>query len=57
MSATWPLAASTLGVLEEDLATTVGVLQRHGAGGVELRSAEGAFVHTGLEPAGEGEAS
>lgn len=51
MSATWPLAASTLGVLEEDLATTVGVLQRHGAGGVELRSAEGAFVHTGLDDA------
>ena len=51
MSARWPLAASTLGVLEEDLTTTVGILQRHGAGAVELRSAEGTFVHTGLDGA------
>lgn len=51
MSENWRLAASTLGVIEEDLATTVATLQRHGAGGVELRSAEGAFVHTGLAPA------
>lgn len=44
----WKLAASTLGVVEEDLYTTVVMFQRHGIDASELRSAGGAFVHTGL---------
>lgn len=49
---TWRLAASTLGVVEESLDATVAILQRHGALAVELRSADGAFVHPGLDAAG-----
>ena len=44
----WMLAASTLGAVEEDLGDVVAILQRHDARAVELRSAEGAFIHTAL---------
>ncbi|GAB3815181.1 sugar phosphate isomerase/epimerase [Tessaracoccus terricola] len=39
-------AASTLGVMDEDLPATVATMQRHGVRAVEIRSAEGAFVST-----------
>lgn len=41
-------AASTLGVVDEDLPTTVATMQRHGVRAVEIRSADGAFVHPGV---------
>lgn len=47
----WSLAASTLGVVEEDLPTTVAVMRRHAVATAELRSADDAFVHRGSGPA------
>lgn len=44
----WLFAASTLGVVDEPLQDTVAMLERHGVGAVELRSADGAFVHPAL---------
>ncbi|MPV37151.1 sugar phosphate isomerase/epimerase family protein [Georgenia subflava] len=47
----WRLAASTLGAPDEDLPTIVEILRRHGAAAVELRAADGAQVHVGLDAA------
>lgn len=49
--AAWTFAASTLGVVDEDLPTTVATMARRGVSAVEVRSApEGAFVHVGQGP-------
>lgn len=49
MTATaFPLAASTLGAVEESLEEMVATFLRHGAYAVELRTADDAPVHTGL---------
>lgn len=41
----WLFGASTLGVVEEDLPTTIDIFGKHHVQAVELRSAAGAFVH------------
>lgn len=46
---TWPLAASTLGAVEEGLPEIAAILQRQAASAVELRTAADAPVHTGLD--------
>lgn len=49
-SSRWPLGASTLGAIEEDLPAVVDIMTRHGATAVELRTAEDAPVNTDLDP-------
>lgn len=44
-------AASTLGVVDEDLSSTAAMMARHGVRAVEIRSAQGAFIHPGSDAA------
>lgn len=50
-TSTWQFGASTLGVVEEDLPTTIAQFRTHGVHAVELRSAEGAFCHPSMSSA------